>query len=184
MENVMSAVLFALACNLDTLILAVGYGLRGRPVKGGEAVVFSGATTVITLVFLVLGARAGALLPQTLPQMLGGWLLVGVGLWCLLDWLRGLSRQAGEPPVPEEGGGAAWISLAAVLGVNNAGAGAAAGISGVPPLLGGIANFFCTLFFLALGYWLGQQTGRRALGGWAVPVSGVLLILLGFWGMR
>lgn len=31
MDILLSAALFALACNLDTLILAVGYGLNDRP---------------------------------------------------------------------------------------------------------------------------------------------------------
>lgn len=77
---------------------------------------------MITLLFLTLGDRAGALLPPALPRQLGGWLLVGLGLWSLLDWLRELGRQA-EEPKQLGGSGTAWLSLAAALGVNNAGAG-------------------------------------------------------------
>ena len=84
--------------------------------------------------------------------------MTGLGLWCLLEWL-GTRSRAEEPPVQDKQGGTAWLALAAALGVNNAGAGMAAGVSGISILWGSEANFFFTLLFLPLGCWMGAGWG-------------------------
>ena len=73
----------------------------------------------------------------------------------------------------------AWVPLAAALAVNNAGAGVAAGISGLSPLGAAVCNFGVTLLFIPLGGWLGAGPAGRLLGKYALPLSGLLLVLLG-----
>ena len=158
MEQVISAGLFALACNLDTLLLALSFGLRGMPLHWREGAILAGVTTWITAVSLGVGARAGELIPPSVARALGGLVLTGLGLWCLLEWL-GTRSRAEEPPVQDKQGGTAWLALAAALGVNNAGTGMAAGVSGISILWGSGANFFFTLLFLPLGCWMGAGWG-------------------------
>ena len=172
-----SPLLFAVACNLDTVLLAAGFRLRGTRLSPSGALVIAALTTAITVLSLALGRQAACLLPPGLPESLGGLVLVAMGLWFLLDFLRNPEKAASLPPVSE--GPPAWIVLAAALGVNNAGAGVAAGVSGVGPLSGGAANFAVTLLSLALGRFLGSRAHRLRLDGWALPASGALLILLG-----
>ena len=76
-----------------------------------------------------------------------------------------------------------WGCLAAALAVNNAGVGAAAGVSGLNPHWAALGNFLATLAALALGYRLGAGPAGRLLGKYALPLSGLLLILLGVWEM-
>lgn len=169
-----SAMLFALACNLDTLVLALGFGLRGtRPTPAG-CLILAGLTTAVTALSLELGVLGGGLLPPALANRGGGLVLVGMGLWILLDWLR--TWDAPPPPLPEMGH---YCSLAATLAFNNAGAGLAAGVTGVSPLWGGVANFAVTLLFLPLGLYLGRRLRGGRLAELALPLSGALLLLLG-----
>lgn len=170
-----SALLFALACNLDTLVLALGFGTRGtRPSLPG-CLVLTGVTTAVTVLSLELGALGGDLLPPALAGRVGGLVLVGMGLWMLLDWLRTWEEPPQAPP-PEAGH---YLSLAAALAFNNAGAGLAAGVTGVSPLWGGSANFAVTLLFLPLGLCLGHRLRGGRLAELALPLSGALLLLLG-----
>ncbi len=174
MAHIASAVLFALACNLDTLALAFGFGARGvRPTPEG-CLTLAGITTLITALALALGQMGGALLPAVLTARGGGLILIGMGLWMLLDW-----HKAPDQPRAEAPGRGGYLPLAAALALNNAGAGLAAGVGGLSPLWGGIASFSVTLLFLPLGLKLGRRLQAGRLAGLAPPLSGALLLILG-----
>ena len=171
-----AAAVFAAACNLDTVLLAMGWAARGvRPGRGQRLIIAVG-TTLVTWLSLALGARASA--TGALP-VLGGLVLVGMGLWCVLDWLR----AGGQGEAVPAAGSSLWdcLALAAALAVNNAGMGAAAGVSGVDPLWAAGANLVCTLAALPLGRALGDTLAGRLLGRFALPLSGLLLTVLGLW---
>ena len=123
----LAALVFAAACNLDTVILAMGCGMRGVRLTAAQTMVIGGITTLVTWMSLVLGDTAAAVLPEGLAELLGGLVLVGIGLWFMLDWLR---RPEGETE-PDRRVSTLWecVSLAAALAVNNAGVGVAAGVS-------------------------------------------------------
>lgn len=143
-----AAALFAAACNLDTVLLSAGFAARGVVLRRGYGLVIAALTTLITWLSLALGAGAAALLGGRTAQVLGGLVLAGMGAWFLLDWLR----RPGPPPEgaeeaeeAEAAGLRGCVALAAALAVNNAGAGAAAGVSGISPGLAAAANLLATL---------------------------------------
>ena len=180
-----AAALFAAACNLDTVLLSAGFAARGVVLRRGYGLVIAALTTLITWLSLALGAGAAALLGGRTAQVLGGLVLAGMGAWFLLDWLR---RPGPPPEVAEEAeeaeaaaGLRGCVALAAALAVNNAGAGAAAGVSGISPGLAAAANLLATLGALPLGRTLGSRLAGRLLGKYALPLTGGLLILLGLW---
>ena len=176
-----AAGLFAAACNIDTVILAMGWAVRGVRPAFGHTLVIAGLTTFITWLSLALGRGAAARMGAAFAGALGGLVLAGIGLWFVLDWLRGL----GGPPAqqaPAEGGGlVGWVALAAALAVNNAGVGVAAGAAGVGAGWASLANFLLTLAALPLGRALGDRVAGRLLGRYALPLSGLLLVALGVW---
>lgn len=167
---------FTMACNLDTILLSMGYAARGLAVSARGCLILAAVTTAVTWLSLALGASAGRFLPVELADILGGLVLLGIGLWFLLDWLRATGGPEEPPPQAR-----AWVPLAAALAVNNAGAGVAAGISGLSPLGAAACNFGVTVLFIPLGAWLGAGALGRLLGRYALPLSGALLVLLGAW---
>lgn len=174
-----AALVFALACNLDTVLLAMGFAVRGvRPPRGGDLVIAL-VTTLATWLSLLLGDRAAGVLTPAAARGLGGMALVGIGLWFLLDCLRRMGQGEGSPP-PVRG---LWgcVSLAAALAVNNAGVGVAAGAAGLETALSAAVNFAVTLLALPLGRRLGNTLAGQWLGWAALPLTGVLLVLLGVW---
>ena len=177
----LAVLLFVAACNLDTLILAMGYGVKGIRLSAGRRLVLSAVTTLVTWLSLVLGDIAALVLTARAGARLGGVVLVGIGLWFVLDWLRRLG-PAGEAE-GENRAATLWgcVSLAAALAVNNAGIGVAAGVSGIAPGWAALANFLVTLAALPLGRALGDKLAGRLLGKYALPLSGALLVLLGIW---
>ena len=174
-----AVLLFSMACNLDTVMLSMGYAVRGVHITGGGCLIIAVVTTAVTWLSLALGDLAAGVISPGLSDALGGLVLVGIGFWFLLDWLRQLGR-------PEEGAQSAqapgmWgcVSLAAALAVNNAGVGVAAGVSGISPLWASVCKFVVTSVFLLLGRWLGRGVLGRFLGRFALPLSGALLVALG-----
>ncbi|MEA4954975.1 MAG: sporulation protein [Pseudoflavonifractor sp.] len=165
--------LFALACNLDTVMAAVGHGARGNRLGPRAALILAFLTTGITFLSLCMGALGAALLPAGLAERLGGLALTALGFWYLLDTLRGKSD---DTPSDEKTG---WVALSAALAVNNAGVGVAAGVTGLSPLLASACNFVVTLAALALGRKLGERLARWSR--LALPLSGLLLVVLGLW---
>ena len=172
----LTAVLFAAACNLDTVILSMGYAVKGVRVSLSHSLIIAALTTLITWASLLLGAGAARVLRGPLPNLLGGLVLAGIGALAL-PWIM--------PGVAEGENRAAtlWgcVSLAAALAVNNAGIGVAAGVSGIAPGWAALANFLVTLAALPLGRALGDKLAGRLLGKYALPLSGALLVLLGIW---
>jgi putative Mn2+ efflux pump MntP len=181
MTVLLSALLFGAASNLDTLILALTWGLRGGRLTPAQGAVIGGVTTVVTWCALAVGALAGALAQGA--ALLGPLLLTGLGLWTLLDWLRQLGQPDRAAPPPPEGL-AGCLPLAGALAVNNAGMGVAAGVSGLSPLGTAGVNLGMTLLALALGYGLGRRAAGARWSRLALPLSGVLLVLLGLLEMR
>ena len=177
---ILAGLLFSMACNLDTVLLSVGYAIKGIRLTFGGSIVIAAITTAITWASLALGSLAAGVLDGGLSDLLGGLVLVGIGAWFLLDYLRHMGKSETDAPPPECGPWA-WVSLAAALAVNNAGVGVAAGVSGLSPLLASGCNFVVTLAFLPLGRALGAGVLGKLLGKYALPLSGVLLIILGLW---
>ena len=164
----LTAVLFAAACNLDTVILSMGYAVKGVRVSLSHSLIIAALTTLITWASLLLGAGAARVLSGPLPNLLGGLVLVGIGAWFVLDWLRRLG-PAGEAE-GENRAATLWgcVSLAAA-------------VSGIAPGWAALANFLVTLAALPLGRALGDKLAGRLLGKYALPLSGALLVLLGIW---
>ena len=63
----LAAVLFAAACNLDTVILSMGYAVKGVRVSLSHSLIIAALTTLITWASLLLGAGAARVL--TLKQL-------------------------------------------------------------------------------------------------------------------
>lgn len=164
--------LFALACNLDTVLAAVGQGIGREGLGLREVLTVATVTTAVTFLSLALGSFGAALLPSGLAEHLGGLALTALGLWYLLDALRG---KTGDPVGTNHG----WVALSAALAVNNAGVGVAAGVTGLSPVLASICNYFVTICFLLLGRLLGKKLAKWS--ALALPISGGMLVALGIW---
>lgn len=178
MEFALSLFLFALASNLDTLILALAWGVRGHHLSGVSRLVIAGLTTVVTWLSLALGHVAGTLFAAGSAGTLGALVLIVMGLWTLLDWLQNLGQPVSEP-AQTPGEFLCCLALAAALAVNNGGMGVAAGVAGIPPLWAASVNLVMTLLLLELGWRMGLHAVGSFWRHYAIPISGALLVLLG-----
>lgn len=174
MGELLSLLLFLLAANLDTVLLAMSWGLRQRRFSRRAALVIASVTTAATWLALALGRWAAGWLTEGFAQRVGGGVLLAMGVWVLADGLR---EQEAETPMPASLGECGMVALA--LGANNMGMGVGAGLAGLTPGLAALCNLLITVAALGLGSWLGRRAAGSWFSRWAPLASGVLLIVLG-----
>ena len=91
---------FALACNLDTVLASVGQGARGEELSLSKALAVAGLTTMVTFLSLLLGAVGPPFFRKAWP---GGW----VG-WPSRPWVFGTYwtpfGERGRPRPKEKAG--------------------------------------------------------------------------------
>ncbi|MCI8478721.1 MAG: sporulation protein [Oscillospiraceae bacterium] len=180
-STICAVLLFTMACNLDTILLSMGYAVKGIHIARGSMWIIAVVTTAVTWLSLWLGDVVAALFSTGTSRLLGGLLLAGIGLWFILDFLRSLGEEKQETATSGFTDFWGCLSLAAALAVNNAGIGVAAGVAGIGLWTATAGNFLVTLFALHLGRFLGLRMAGRFLGRYALPLSGLLLVLLGLW---
>ena len=89
----LTAVLFAAACNLDTVILSMGYAVKGVRVSLSHSLIIAALTTLITWASLLLGAGAARVLRGPLPNLLGGLVLASRKVGKGMEWAKTLAGQ-------------------------------------------------------------------------------------------
>lgn len=174
MKQILSLCTLLLLANLDTALLGLRWTLGRHRAGAWEKTVIAVTTSLCTLLALYFGNLAGAAIGRW-ASATSGLLLIGMGFWSVLDWLRPEPETAAPPP---EGLGQT-VALALALGFNNCGVGVGAGLKGQPPLLAGLLNMVLTVVLLSIGSALGERARDT---GWSRPLSlagGTALILLG-----
>ena len=205
----LSAIMLALASNLDNVGVGVAYGVRKTRVPLASNLLIAAITATGTLASMLCGHAIGKLLNQGLASLLAGGLLIGMGLWVMIREALSIYRRDGalqlfanstphlgtgylarvhtirENPLSADGDlsgqidPAEAILLGLALTPNNLVNGAAAGVMDLSLALTVILVFLISLATISAGIAAGQQCGRRWLGNLAGVVSGALLVFIG-----
>lgn len=180
--EIASIIVLGLGANTENLPVGLAYGLRGLKIGLTPNLLIAGATTIATLVPLEIGHGLRGYLPELLPDILAGLLLVALGLMNI--WLdrrrrgRASERAKIDAPVGSAIGWRETLAVAAALSINNIGLGLAGGIAGLRhgPVALSVAGFSVLLL------WLGQHLSRAVAlpstgaFGW-LPLDGNILII-------
>lgn len=180
-----STLLFGLAANADNLTVGLAYGLKRRRIGGTANLLIAAVTTVITLLALIFGREVRQLLPNGLPNIVGGGLLAALAIWGLVRDRDGVSersalssaaRFAGRHTVGFREG----LLLAGALSINNISLAIAGGIGGIDYAPAAVSIFCWSVAMLLLGQWASAK-----LAGWDTlgrilrsPVSGNAVLLV------
>lgn len=175
MGELLTLLCVLLAANVDTILLAMGWTLRRRKFTLGAVGMIAVVTTAATWLALSLGGWAAHWLTVATAKKAAGALLLGMGVWTVIDALR--ERPPEETAMPVRWGECLTLSLA--LAGNNMGLGLGAGLGGSDPLAAALCNCAITLLALALGGALGRRAAKGWLQQYGPVISGVVLILMG-----
>lgn len=182
--EIASVVFLGLGANTENLPVGLAYGLRRRRIGLGRNLAIAAVTTAATLLPLIAGRDLRDLALTAAPDIVGGLLLAGLGLFNI--W-RERGGRAPAPPAATPGrvGLRETLVLAAGLSLNNIGLGFAGGIAGLAaaPVALSVAAF--SVLLLWLGEWLSGRSARppgalawlRLDGNLLLVAVGVLVML-------
>jgi putative Mn2+ efflux pump MntP len=164
MQAILLAALFGLAANLDNVGIGIAYGAMRRPIRLFSNLLIALLTTCITILALAGGIEMRTLMPERLPDLLGGSLLIalaGVTFWAdsANGANHGLPRTVLRFSSRHKVGLAETLMLTLTLSLNNIGLAIAGGIGGIGYRAAAIAVFAFSVGLLAVG----QRIGRNAL---------------------
>jgi len=199
--------MFAVALSLDGLAAGMAYGMRQIRVPWSSLLIISLASATTITLSLLGGKGLALILPVHWAERLGGLLLVGVGLWILVQQLKSGKQQAGsceettlfklrlpglgliiqilrEPQQADlDRSGvispveALWLGVALALDAFAAGI----GLGLTDHNLWQIPLLVGITKFLLVGggLQLGRLCGRMAPSRWAAYLPGMILVILG-----
>ena len=190
--------LFALSSNVDNLTIAMAYRLHGLKIDRRANLLISFVTGCCTWLSMEAGSSAARhYLSEAAAAYLGASLLIGVGLWFILDellkdhrswksrtsrymrclapyfWMRSVQEQTVS--LHE------MFVLALLLSVNNLGSGIGASMMGIPPLGTALTVSAFSLFSIFLGQCVGASPFTVRFSKFMPYLAGIILIVLGLY---
>jgi len=203
----MSTALLVLALSLDGLGVGVSYGLRGIRLRWTTYLIIGACTALLMAVSMAAGEGITRIVSPSSARLAGGIVLVGVGLWQLLQTWRvyrlELGARGNPKPVVKVGipylglviqilvepcaadadrsGDIDTVEALAVgtaLGLDALGAGLGAAMAGFPVALVPLVSAGC-IAFVGLGLILGRRPSPTTLARRAGTLPGLILVGLG-----
>jgi len=200
--------LIAFSSESEKLGVGIAYGMRNIAVPLKSSFVMAAAGGVATLLSMLLGQRIAYYMPTQLATIAGGGIIVGFGVWTIVEALRSFTPRRKMAATPGSRPGAlkrlfsvaedpasadrdssgeidvkeVWL-LAIALSLNNVTNGIGSGMVRLNPVLTAVAVMIFSMVLLWAGLAAGHY-GERVLGSFAGVVSGVLLIAVGIYSIR
>lgn len=189
----LSALLFAVAANMDNVAIGAAYGIKNRTIHFKNNLLIAILTGCGTLFALTAGSLLRSFLPLDMAEYLGCGILILMGLWFSIQAFRRKSSAEDETSCwtdknpdeaePENMTVQETAALALTLTANNLGFGAAACMAGLHVLSTALLTFLCSIPFLSAGIRLGRRLSHTPLGQYSDFVSGITILLLGLYGL-
>lgn len=186
------SLLFGISASLDALLVGITYGIRGARIRFWHNFLISFITLLGTCLSVGLGAQLVTLLPASLWTLAGSLILILFGIYYITKFmilsikkyrqkkqLTAAQLSAQKQKTPSAMKFSEACTLGCALSANNIGIGLSASIAGLTLIPAAAVTLFFSLFFLAMGNFLGQTRLLRFTEHTADLISGLLLICLG-----
>lgn len=207
----LSLLLLALAVSLDSFSVGFTYGLRKMSIPLKSIFIISCCSAATLLIAMGVGEAITSLLSPDIAEKVGGFVLIGIGVWILYQFFRSdkskqtskeqkilvnfeieflgvvirILRKPLEADFDRSGTitGIEAFMLGLALSLDAFGAGIGAALLGYSPIFMAVSVAFMSSFFVLTGIKLGRSFSETE---WIQKFSflpGVLLIMLGIWKM-
>lgn len=171
--DILLALILSMSSNLDNIILGLTYGASNVQIPFKCSLIISCITTVVTVIFMVLGVTLGELLNAKVANVFGGMLLILIGFYFII--FEVLKKKNDSASIEQIITYKSMLLTATNLSVNNIPIAIAGGLSGTNILYTAIFSFvFSTLFM-----YIGNVAGRKFQSKMISAVAPILLVILG-----
>lgn len=186
--NPFTIFLFGISANLDSLLIAISYGLKNVHITFKAKVIVALISFFGAFLSRFAANSLTNILPAGLTGAIGSTMLVILGLMSIWKYAKDRKSTKSEDTSAFDKDNnqridakeAVYFGLA--LSINNFGLGIAVFIAGYSFLPVALSSAFFNFIFLYVGYWLGNGCLSRVLGRYGELVSGVIIILIGLYG--
>jgi len=189
-----SACLFAISANLDTLVVGLSYGFKKIQISLFQNILIAAIALIFTAISIYLGKTIIFFIPETLPKILGSIILILIGAWPIIKpiiYKEKMVKNADIYSNPEkydkDKSGfldtRESILLGLALTINNFALGIGIGMVGINILLALILTVLGSLGFIYIGQLAGKKYMPPKLDKYAGTISSIIIILLGIYEM-
>jgi len=189
---IISVLLFAVAANLDNLVIGISYGIKKIHISILANLIIAFISLTGTFLSMSLGKATANYFPIAISNIFGGVIIIAIGIASLTKYI-----QSKKYPSEKDG---LWplknsekydknsnkqldfieaVSLGIALSANNVGLGIGASITGLPIWLASICSFFISIIFIFIGTLLGNKLMPSFIQKYAEPIAAVSIIILG-----
>ena len=187
-----SACLFAISANLDTLVVGLSYGFKKIRISLFQNVLIAAIALIFTAVSIYLGKTIIHFIPENLPKILGSSLLILIGIWSIIKGVMYKKRMIKSGDIysnpekyDEDKSGfldtKESIFLGLALTINNFALGIGIGMVGINILLTLVLTVCGSLGFIYIGGLAGKRYRPKRLEKYAGIISSAMIILLGIY---
>ena len=177
MHQLLSALILSISSNLDTFTLSISYGMNKIRIPFISNLIITVVSTLGTFLSMKFGRIIAYILPNFIANIIGGFALILIGLWFLIDYLK--NKSSGENSSNKNLNFKNSFSIALALTINNLGIGISASITGISIFYSTIFTLIMTSLTIILGYWIGESLLGKLIGKYSSFISSILLIILG-----
>lgn len=178
----MSALLFAISSNADSLVVGLSYGMKKTPIRWYSNLIVGTISLTGTVLSMIFGKGILQFLPESLSSILGCIIIIWIGTFGFVHFMIDkLFRKRTEDPSLKELSLRKTIFLGFTLTLNNAGLGIGASITGLPVFSTVLCSSLVCMLFLYLGNWIGRSRLSDFIGHFAEPLADLLMICLGIY---
>ncbi len=174
-----SMLLFAAAANMDSLVVGLSYGIRNIRISRDNNFIIGLVTTIGTIISMLLGRGALAMLPVRLANVVGGMIITIVGLAGFVRFFakrdQQQQEQLGQLTLREA------LLLSFALAVNNIALGIGAGFTGMRVLPTAVCSLAASISLLGIGNQIGYRHVSKISERYTDLAASLLMVCLGLY---
>ncbi len=175
--NLISTLLFTISTNLDNIPIGIAYSLKNNKLKFKNLFQISFFTSLITFIIMIFGSSINFLLPESLANKIGAYILIIIGSYGILKEII-LNILKKNPSINKKSIDSIYHT-ALILSINNLSTGLSASITGINPIYATIFTFIFSFIFLYIGFFISKKISNRLINYISEYLSFIIILILG-----
>lgn len=184
--SLIAAILLSISANLDTLTVAISYGIKKVKLSFLSLSLITFITTGGTFISMYFGLKISEFISADSAAFIGALMLIFIGIYMIFDYFKNYKYYTDNSYIDNNNKSddltlKESITLSLALTINNLGIGIAASIAGISIFLNTLCTFVITILSLILGLSIGNSYLSNIFGKYGGLVSGIIIVLLGLY---
>lgn len=188
MVEIISAILFSIAANIDNIPIGISYGIKKVHIPFYINIFISFITSIFTFISMYISKNLNYLINSKITNIIGSSILIIIGIFSILKAIIKVKNKnviTRNKTIVRNNGTNCTIKIREIiviiitLVINNIAIGIFAGVTGINIICTFFSSFIFSTLFLYFSNKLGQKIFGKLSDKYSIFISSILLILLG-----